>query len=100
MRSSIARACHSPRGIGAPCSSRVTCAPITSSTAAAFHDDVSQFIAAAVSKLAAEGKAAINRIVIDGRAIAAAITLRSGAAAWFWKIAYDENSRVMHRASC
>lgn len=59
-------------------------------TAAAYHDDISHFIAAAVSKLAAEGKAAINRILIDGRAIAAAITLRSAGAAWYWKIAYDE----------
>ncbi len=59
-------------------------------TAAAFHHDISQFIAAAVSRLAAEGKAAVNRILIDGRAIAAAITLRSGSAAWCWKIAYDE----------
>ncbi len=58
-------------------------------TAAAFHDDISQFIASAVSRLAAEGKAVVNRILIDGRAIAAAITLRSDGAAWYWKIAYD-----------
>ncbi len=33
---------------------------------------------------------AINRILIDGRAIAASIVLHSGRSAWFWKIAYDE----------
>ena len=51
---------------------------------------IRRFIAAAVRDLAAEGKAAINRIMVDGRAIAAAIVLRSGRCAWFWKIAYDE----------
>src|SRR3984957_4305461 len=59
--------------------------------AAVFHDDVRRFMKNAVTALAAQGKAAINRIFIDGRAIAAAITLRSGDTAWFWKIAYDEN---------
>ncbi len=59
-------------------------------TAAAAHDDVRRFIRAAVGGLAADGKVAVNRILIDGRAIAAAIILRSGNAAWFWKIAYDE----------
>ena len=34
---------------------------------------------------------AIERILLDGRAIAAAIVLRSGRHAWFWKIAYDES---------
>ncbi len=59
-------------------------------TAAAFHDDISQFVAAAVSSLAGEGKAAVNRILLDGRAVAAAIVLRSADAAWYWKVAYDE----------
>ena len=59
-------------------------------TAAAAHGNVRGFIASALSGLAAEGKAAINRLHLDGRAIAAAITLRSGDAAWYWKIAYDE----------
>jgi hypothetical protein len=45
---------------------------------------------AAVRGLAAEAKVSINRILVDGRAIAATITLRSGRGAWFWKIAYDE----------
>jgi CelD/BcsL family acetyltransferase involved in cellulose biosynthesis len=60
-------------------------------TATAAHQDLRRFIHAAVGGLAAEGKASINRILVDGRAIAAAITLRSGRWAWFWKIAYDES---------
>jgi CelD/BcsL family acetyltransferase involved in cellulose biosynthesis len=60
-------------------------------TAAAFHDDIRDFIAAAVNGLAAEGKVAINRIFIDGSAIAVTIMLRSADTAWFWKIVYDEN---------
>jgi CelD/BcsL family acetyltransferase involved in cellulose biosynthesis len=59
-------------------------------TAAAFHDDIRDFITAAVAGLAAEGKVAINRIFIDGSAIAVTITLRSADTAWFWKIVYDE----------
>jgi CelD/BcsL family acetyltransferase involved in cellulose biosynthesis len=59
-------------------------------TAAADHEDVRRFIGEAVGALAAEDKAAIHRILLDGRAIAAAIVLRSGHGAWFWKIAYDE----------
>ena len=60
-------------------------------TAAALHDDIRGFIAAAVAGLAAESKVAINRIFIDGSAIAVTITLRSADTAWFWKIVYDEN---------
>jgi len=60
-------------------------------TAAADHDDLHRFMRAAVRGLAAEAKVSINRILVDGRAIAATITLRSGRGAWFWKIAYDEN---------
>ena len=59
-------------------------------TAAVQHDGVRNFIATAVGGLAADGKAALNRIFIDGRAIAVTITLRSGDTAWFWKIVYDE----------
>jgi CelD/BcsL family acetyltransferase involved in cellulose biosynthesis len=59
-------------------------------TAAADHDDLHRFMRAAVRGLAAEGKVSINRILVDGRAIAATITLRSGRGASFWKIAYDE----------
>jgi CelD/BcsL family acetyltransferase involved in cellulose biosynthesis len=60
-------------------------------TAAAHHGDVRHFIETAVAGLAAEGKVRINRIMVDGRPIAAAITLRGGDEAWFWKIAYDES---------
>jgi CelD/BcsL family acetyltransferase involved in cellulose biosynthesis len=60
-------------------------------TAAALHDDVHRFMTAAIADLAAEGKVAVNRIFIDGRAIAVTITLRSGDTAWFWKIVYDED---------
>ncbi len=59
-------------------------------TAAACDDDVRDFMTSAVAALAAEHKVAIDRILLDGRPIAAAITLRSGDGAWFWKIAYDE----------
>ena len=62
----------------------------TAGTAAAYHDEASHFMTTAVRKLAAEGKAAIMRILVDGRPIAAGITLRSAGAAWYWKIAYDE----------
>jgi CelD/BcsL family acetyltransferase involved in cellulose biosynthesis len=59
-------------------------------TAALADPAVYDFVRTALQVLAREGKVAINRILIDGAAIAAAITLRSGDAAWFWKIAYDE----------
>ena len=60
-------------------------------TAAADHEEVRRFTRAAVIGLAAEGKVLLNRILVDGTAIAAAIVLRSGHQAWFWKIAYDES---------
>jgi CelD/BcsL family acetyltransferase involved in cellulose biosynthesis len=59
-------------------------------TAAADNDDVRSFMKIAIQALGAQGKVAINRILIDGRAIAAAITLKSGDGAWYWKTAYDE----------
>jgi CelD/BcsL family acetyltransferase involved in cellulose biosynthesis len=59
-------------------------------TAAACDDGARDFLKTAVAGLAAEHKAAIDRILLDGLPIAAAITLRSGDGAWFWKIAYDE----------
>ena len=60
-------------------------------TAAAHHKDVIGFVRMALPALAAEGKVAINRLLLDGRPIAAAITLFSGDCAWYWKTAYDEN---------
>jgi len=59
-------------------------------TAAAERGDLRGFVQTAVSSLASEGKVAVGRLLLDGRAIAAAIVLRSGRSAWFWKIAYDE----------
>ena len=59
-------------------------------TAAQRNDTVRCFVLEAVSALAAEGKASVARLALDGRAIAAIVTLRSGDAAWCWKIAYDE----------
>src|SRR4029077_7162495 len=66
-------------------------------TAAGLHAHIRGFITAAVNGLAAEGKVAVNRIFIDGRAIALTITLRSADTAWFWKIVYDE-TRAQHCA--
>jgi CelD/BcsL family acetyltransferase involved in cellulose biosynthesis len=60
-------------------------------TAAAHHDEVRGFMKTAVSALAAEGKVALDRLLLDGRPIAAAITLHSGDTAWYWKTAYNEN---------
>jgi CelD/BcsL family acetyltransferase involved in cellulose biosynthesis len=59
-------------------------------TAAACDEAVGEFVKTAVGTLAVEHKAEIDRILLDGRPIAASITLRSGSGAWFWKIAYDE----------
>jgi CelD/BcsL family acetyltransferase involved in cellulose biosynthesis len=59
-------------------------------TAAATDDVLQLFVRKAVTGLAAEGKVTIDRLLVDGRAIAAAIVLRSGRTGWFWKIAYDE----------
>ena len=59
-------------------------------TAARRRDDIRGFVEDAVTALAAEGKASIARLMLDGRAIAAIVTLRSGNTAWCWKIAYDE----------
>ncbi len=59
-------------------------------TAAARNAEVQSFMKIAIRALGSEGKVAINRILIDGRAIAATITLRSGDSAWYWKTAYDE----------
>ena len=62
-----------------------------SGTAAAHHEEVRSFIKMALLALTAENKVAIHRLLLDGRAIAAAITLYSGDTAWYWKTAYDEN---------
>jgi CelD/BcsL family acetyltransferase involved in cellulose biosynthesis len=48
------------------------------------------FVERAVTALAAEGRARIDRLLLNGRPIAAAMTLQSGGTAWCWKIAYSE----------
>ena len=70
-------------------------------TAIADHEDLLRFIVTAVGELAVEGKAAINRILVDGRAIAAAIVLRSGRLRLVLEDRLRrELSRAIHRASC
>jgi len=59
-------------------------------TAAAHDPAIRAFLEAAVGALARDGQAAIVRLMLAGRAIAALIVLRSGDTAWCWKIAYDE----------
>lgn len=60
-------------------------------TAARSDADVRKFMQAAVIALAGEGKARIDRLFVDARAIAAIVMLKSGATVWGWKIAYDES---------
>lgn len=60
-------------------------------TAAACDAATLDFVKSAVAGLAGEHKVAIDRLVLDGQPAAVGITLRSGDAAWFWKIAYNEN---------
>jgi CelD/BcsL family acetyltransferase involved in cellulose biosynthesis len=59
-------------------------------TAAGQSDDGRRFMTRAVMDLAAEGKASVCRLAVADRTVAAAIALRSGNTAWFWKVAYDE----------
>jgi CelD/BcsL family acetyltransferase involved in cellulose biosynthesis len=58
--------------------------------AARAHSTTESFMREAVTALAAKGDARVDRLIHDGHPVAASITLRSGNAAWFWKIAYDE----------
>jgi hypothetical protein len=60
-------------------------------TAARGHPEVAKFMRAATAGLAAEGKAQVDCLRLDGRPIAATVTLRSNGSAWVWKIAYDES---------
>jgi CelD/BcsL family acetyltransferase involved in cellulose biosynthesis len=59
-------------------------------TAAMLNQGIHGFMRQAVISLAQEGKAVVHRLLVDGKAIAAMVTLKSGNAAWGWKIAYDE----------
>jgi CelD/BcsL family acetyltransferase involved in cellulose biosynthesis len=60
-------------------------------TAARTDERVRAFMEAAVTALARGGKAQVARLSAGGAPIAAIVTLRSGATAWCWKIAYDES---------
>jgi CelD/BcsL family acetyltransferase involved in cellulose biosynthesis len=60
-------------------------------TAARAQDRVRKFMEKAVTGLAHEGKARIDRLCARDRPIAAIVTLQSGTTAWCWKIAYDED---------
>jgi CelD/BcsL family acetyltransferase involved in cellulose biosynthesis len=60
-------------------------------TAAACDPAICRFMETAVAGLAAEGHARVDRLMLDGRVVAASITLVSGDTAWCWKIAYSED---------
>jgi len=62
-------------------------------TAIAARPQLRAFVEAAVACLAAKGKVRIDRLLVNNRAIAAAITLRSQNKAWYWKMSYDEAFR-------
>ena len=53
---------------------------------------LTRFFMQTVTALLGEGRARIDLLKLDGRSLAAAITLLSGDRAWFWKTAYDEAS--------
>jgi CelD/BcsL family acetyltransferase involved in cellulose biosynthesis len=59
-------------------------------TAARGDDRIRVFMENAVTGLAREGKAQIDRLNAGAAPIAAIVTLRSGSTAWCWKITYDE----------
>jgi CelD/BcsL family acetyltransferase involved in cellulose biosynthesis len=61
-------------------------------TAAQADTATRDFLQSAVTALAAEGKARIDRLCVGGRPIAASVTLVSGGTAWCWKTAYDESA--------
>ena len=60
-------------------------------SAAANDPRIRDFLQQALVDLSAEGKARCDLLSVDGHLVAASIVLRSGATAWNWKIAYDEN---------
>jgi CelD/BcsL family acetyltransferase involved in cellulose biosynthesis len=60
-------------------------------TAAKRDDAICNFVSDAVGALADEGKASVTRLMFDGRAIAAIVTLRCGDTAWCWKTTYNES---------
>lgn len=60
-------------------------------TAAAQNPVAHRFMSDAVTALARHGQAQMVQLLSNERPVAAAIVLRSGARAWFWKIAFDES---------
>jgi CelD/BcsL family acetyltransferase involved in cellulose biosynthesis len=60
-------------------------------SAVATQAKIRTFIETAIPALRADGMAQIHRLLVGGRAVAAAITLHRARRAWFFKIAYDEN---------
>jgi CelD/BcsL family acetyltransferase involved in cellulose biosynthesis len=59
-------------------------------TAIVNNPAIRDFVQKAVAGLAAEGRARIERLLLNDTTIAAAVTLASGDTAWCWKIAYNE----------
>lgn len=59
-------------------------------TAIASDPAVKDFVQNAVTALATDGQARIDRLFLNGTAVAATITLASGDTAWCGKIAYNE----------
>ncbi|MBM3529746.1 MAG: GNAT family N-acetyltransferase [Alphaproteobacteria bacterium] len=59
-------------------------------TAAAGDPAIRRFVETAVAALASEGRVRVDRLRLNGQAIAATVTLMSGGTAWCWKIAYNE----------
>jgi CelD/BcsL family acetyltransferase involved in cellulose biosynthesis len=51
---------------------------------------IKHFVQSAVRGLAVDGQVRIDRLLFNGTAVAAAMTLASGDTAWCWKIAYNE----------
>jgi hypothetical protein len=51
---------------------------------------IRDFVRQAVTALAADDRARIDGMFLNGQAIAACVTLTSGNTAWCWKIAYNE----------
>ena len=60
-------------------------------TAAAQDAAVRQFMEAAVTGLAAQGRARVARLMRGDHVVAAGVLLTSGRGAWFWKVAHDES---------
>jgi CelD/BcsL family acetyltransferase involved in cellulose biosynthesis len=60
-------------------------------TALAADADLAAFARSMLAGFAAEGKLAIHLLEVDGEPVAAGLTLRSGARAFYWKTAYDES---------